>query len=141
MTIMNHGKQKPSEPQAPEKLLCQYCKTIPEWPKSWAIANQDTAIGHAIVKELVAFLVDRIQKGRAESTIKMYAGYLWALGGELIRQINYSDVERKLSAKQLILKYVNAEGGPYWRHARDELDHEKYDSVCKGLYKFMTNQH
>jgi hypothetical protein len=83
---------------------------------------------------------NRIQKGRAKSTIKIYAGYLWALGGELIRKINEVEDERKLSAKQLILKHISESGGPYWRHARDGLDHEKYDSVCKGLYKFMTNQ-
>lgn len=94
-------------------------------------------IGQSIVEEMTPFLVDRIQKGRAKSTIRIYAGYLCALGGELIRQINYDEVERKLSAKQLILKYVDDEGGPYWRHAYDELDHQRYDSVCRCLYKFL----
>lgn len=124
----------------PYDLLSQYCKTIPEWPKSWAIAKEDVAIGQSLVEEMTPFLADRIRKGRAKSTIKIYAGYLWALGGELIRNINEDEDKRKLSAKQLILKHISESGGPYWRHARDGLDHEKYDSVCKGLYKFMTNQ-
>lgn len=135
---MNRGKRKPSSPQAPDELLSQYCKTIPEWPQSWAIANQDTVIGHALVQEIVPFLIDRIKQGRAKNTIKIYAGYLWALGGELIRQINDDEAERKLSAKQLILKYISDDGGPLWRHARDDLDHQRYDAVCRGLYKFMT---
>ena len=75
---------------------------------------------------------------RAKKTIRTYAGYLWALGGELIRQINEYENERELSARDLILKYIDNSGGPYWRHAYTEEDHEKYDSVCRQLFKFMT---
>lgn len=128
-----HAKQ----PSDPYELLSQYCKTIPEWPKDWAIAKEDVAIGQSIVEEMTPFLVDRIQKGRAKSTIKIYAGYLSALGGELIRSLNEDEDERKLSAKQLILKHVDDEGGPYWRHAYDDLDHRRYDSVCRCLCKFL----
>ena len=125
----------------PEKLLRQYCKTIPEWPSNWAISSkQDPAVGQDIVSEMIPFLIDLIQKGRAKGTIKKYASYLAALGGELIRCLNQDDTERKLSARQLILKYIDNEGGPYWKHASDDLDHERYDSVCRCLYKFMTNQ-
>jgi hypothetical protein len=135
---MNRGKYTSPSAQTPDELLSQYCKAIPEWPHSWAIANQDTVLGHSIVQEIVPFLIDRIKQGRAKNTIKIYAGYLWALGGELIRHINEDEAERKLSAKQLILKHVSNDGGPFWRHARDDLDHQRYDAVCRGLYKFMT---
>lgn len=121
-------------------LLIEYCKGTDEWPESWAASDRDIPIGKQLVEEFMPFLLDRIQKGRAKSTIKIYAGYLWVLGGELIRQINNYEEERKLRSKQLILNYVDASGGPLWRHARDGLDHRRYDSVCKGLYKFMTNQ-
>lgn len=66
--------------------------------------------------------------------------YLWALGGELIRQINYDEAERKLSAKEIILKYIDDEGGPYWRHARTEFEHGQYNSVCGKLFKFISKK-
>jgi hypothetical protein len=119
-------------------LLLKYCRDIDEWSDRWEIEKADLKIGHAITKYFKQFLIDRIEKGRAKSTIKIYAHYLWALGGELIRQINEDESERQLSAKNLILKYVDDSGGPYWRHARDELEHARYDSVCKQLYKFIT---
>jgi hypothetical protein len=53
----------------------------------------------------------------------MYAGYLWVLGGELIRQLNEDESERGLLVKDLILKYIDDSGGPYWHHARDESEH------------------
>ena len=130
---------KITAPKSAHDLLLEYCKKIDEWPESWAGSNLDIPIGKKLVEEFTPFLLDRIEKGRAKSTIKIYAEYLWALGGELIRQINHYEEERKLPSKQLILKYVNASGGPLWRHARDGLDHDRYDSVCRRLFKFMTN--
>jgi hypothetical protein len=119
-------------------LLNEYCKDLQDWPNSWAGSGQDIQIGKSLVEEFKLLLLDRIKNGRAKSTVKIYAGYLWALGGELIRQINQYENERKLSARQLILKYVSLDGGPYWCHARDQLDHEKYDSVCRQLFKILS---
>lgn len=120
------------------ELLHQYCKDIDEWPDRWEIDAADIAIGQAINNYFKLFLIDKIEQGRTKKTIRITGNYLWALGGELIRQINYHRKERKLSAKNLILKYVNESGGPYWRHANNEIDHAKYDSACKQLFKFMT---
>jgi hypothetical protein len=120
------------------KLLLEYCKNINDWPNRWEIDIADIQVGQAINEYFKLFLIDRIENGRAKRTIKTYGNYLWALGGELISRINYDDNERKLSAKNLILKYVNEDGGPYWRHARDESEQVRYDSVCKQLFKYMT---
>ena len=120
------------------QLLLEYCKDINNWPNSWEIGASDIEIGKAINEQFKSFLLDRIKQGKSKKTIKICANYLWALGGELIRQINTDDNERQLSARNLILKYVDEGGGPYWRHARNELDHARYDSVCKQLFKFIT---
>ena len=119
------------------ETLYQYCKTINSWPDSWEIVQEDILIGQALTEQFKLFLIDRIEKARTRKTIRAHANYLWALGGELIRKINEDDGERQLSAKELILKYIDDSGGPYWRHANDELDHARYDSVCKQLFKFM----
>lgn len=122
----------------PVELLYEYCSDINDWPDRWEIAENDRVIGQAITEQFKLFLIDRIGKGRAKRTIKTCANYLWALGGELIRKINEDESERRLSAKGLILKHVDDAGGPYWRHAYDELEHARYDSICKQLFKFIT---
>ncbi len=129
---------KPLSNKNSAELLFQYCKDIDEWPNGWEIDEADTIIGQAINEYFKLFLLEKIEQGRAKKTIRMTGGYLWALGGELIRQINDDESERKLSAKDLILKYVDDDGGPYWRHASNELDHARYDSVCKQLFKFIN---
>jgi len=120
------------------ELLYEYCKNIKNWSVSWKISTEDLAIGEEITEQFKQFLINHIEKGRAKRTIRRYADYLWVLGGELIRRINEDDTERSLIATDLILKYIDDDGGPYWRHARDETEHAEYDSVCKHLFKFMT---
>jgi hypothetical protein len=132
--------RKKGLPQSPIDLLNQWCKDLKNWPDSWAGSDRDIQIGASLVEEFKLLLLDRIQKGRARATIKIYAGYLWALGGELIRKINDHESERRLSARQLILNYVSEDGGPYWRHARDDLDHRRYDSVCRQLFKQIATK-
>lgn len=119
-------------------LLLQYCHDINRWADSWKFDEPDVKIGKAIVEEFKKFLIYKIKQGRAKSTINTHQRYLWALGGELISQLNYDETERALSARELILEYVDYSGGPYWRHAYDEADHDKFDSVCRQLFKFMT---
>jgi hypothetical protein len=139
------SKKKPMLPKHPQKqklssteIIYEYCKHIKNWPTSWEISNEDLTIGQAIMEQFKLFLINLIEKGRAKRTIKRYTDYLWVLGGELIRRVNEDDTERNLIVTDLILKYIDDDGGPYWRHARDETEHAGYDSVCRQLFKFMT---
>lgn len=139
--ILTKPKQKASSVKSSANnvdLLYTYCKDIDIWPNKWEIAEEDIVIGKAITEQFKLFLLDRIDTGRAKKTIKNDAAYLWVLGGELIRAINENDRERQLPARDLILKYIDDSGGPYWRHACNEIEHSKYDFVCKQLFKFMT---
>lgn len=139
--MLANRKQKASSENSSTNhvdLLYTYCKDIDNWPEKWEIAEEDILIGKSITEQFKLFLLDRIGKGRAKKTIKNDATYLWVLGGELIRSINEDDDERQLSANDLILKHIDDSGGPYWRHACDEVEHSRYDSVCKQLFKFMT---
>lgn len=121
-------------------FLLKYCKDIDEWPEKWEIDSADVIVGKRLVDEFKPFLIHRIKQGLARKTIRNDASYLWVLGGELIRQINEDEEERQLSVRNLILKYVDDEGGPYWRHADNEDEHRKYDAVCRRFFKFITEK-
>ena len=133
-------KQKSLFPRDATDLFLEYCKDIDEWPDRWEIDEEDIKIGRDIVEQFKPFIVSLIEKGLSKKTVKSYRDYLWALGGELIRQINEDESERRLSAREFILKHVDNYGGPYWRHAYNESDEAKYDSVCKRFFKFITEK-
>ena len=121
-------------------MFIKHCKDMGEWSDSWEIDEGDIKIGLDIVEQFKPFIISLIERDLSKKTIRIYKNYLWALGGELIRQINEDESERLLSAKELILKHVDGSGGPYWRHANDELERSKYNSVCKRFFNFITEK-
>ena len=125
----------------PHDRLSYYCRDISDWPDRWAgFPDLDVPVGKGLVEEFKTFLISRMERGCSKSTIKIYSYRLFALGGELIRNVNQRPRERRFPARKLILKYVDDDGGPPWPHAVDDLDHARYDSVCKNLYRFMTGR-
>ncbi len=119
--------------------LLSLCKDIDQWPQSWAGFPEDVAVGKTLLAIFKDFLNQQIANGRAKSTIKRHADYLWVLGGEIIREVcNEEDHDSgSLSGKALLLHHIDEEGGPYWRDASDEQELNAYDSVCRMLYKWM----
>ena len=114
-------------------------ENIQEWPESWAGSREDILVGQKLLPYLKLFLQKQIERDLAETTIKRHAQYLWALGGEIIREINFCEKDRHKTGKEILLKHINESGGPYWRHAINEADHQKYDSICRRLYKIVKN--
>jgi hypothetical protein len=125
--------------QDPLRSLALICNDFEQWPQSWAGDDKDVIVGKILLTELKRYLLHLINKGRAKVTIKKHADYLWVLGGEIIRDTNEYGVDENLSSRDLILKYVDDCGGPYWRHANSESDLKQYDSVCRQLYKFLIS--
>jgi hypothetical protein len=130
----------PSHLQENVQRLYLLCKDLNNWPDSWAGDENDLIVGRQILELFTRYLLDLIEKGRAKSTIKKHANYLWALGGEIIRDTNEHGVDPALSPTDLLLRYIHAGGGPYWRHAVSEDDLRQYDSVCRSLYKFLNQR-
>ena len=112
---------------------------VQQWPESWAGSEEDIFSGQKILPYFKLFLQRQIDRGLTEATIKRHAQYLWALGGEIIREINFSEKDRHNTGKEILLKHIHESGGPYWRHAISEADHQRYDSVCRRLYKLVKN--
>ncbi len=101
--------------------------------------EHDLVAGYLILDVFMAYLAHLIEKGRARSTLKMHCDYLWALGGEIIRDTSEAGFDQNSPAHDLILGYVNNLGGPYWRHASCEEDQRQYDRVCRALHRFLDN--
>lgn len=119
-------------------MLGAYCKDIDRWPQSWAgFPELDVSVGERMVAEMKPFLASLIVAGRAKKTIRRHSDYLWVLGGEIIRRVDIHEKDRKLSARALLLKYIDETGGPLWNDARYEREHEAYDAVCRRPHQFL----
>ena len=116
-----------------------YVPDLDEWPDSWMIDTPDRSMGKAIVTVLTPFIEHLIKQGFTKRTIKRHIDNLWALGGEIITDINWDESLRKQTAKALVINAINEEGGPLLRNPLDPEDQKAFDSTCKKLYKFLIS--
>ena len=131
----NKEKSNSSKYERLEEIIVSI--NIHEWPDSWAGFPEDIPVGQKFLPYFKLYLQKQIERSLTKKTIKNHAQYLWCLGGEIIREINYCEEDRNKTGKEILLKYIHDSGGPYWPHADNEADHQKYDSVCKRLWKLV----
>jgi len=112
---------------------------ILSWPESWMGDEDDLPVGNLALSVFIQYLIYLMEKGRARSTIRKHGDYLWALGGEIIRDTSESGFDQNRPAYDLVLDYVDSLGGPYWGHASSDEDQLQYDRVCRALYRFLYN--
>jgi hypothetical protein len=121
-----------------------YLSNIDEWPEDWMGVEEDLAIGRGLLGLFIPFIQHLIDEGLAAKTIKNHGYHLNMLGGEIIERLNQDDEDnRKLSPRELVIHYVDEEGGPLLSfldpNIKAELArHMAYDATCRKLLKFLT---
>ena len=106
--------------------------------------EEDLAIGRGLLGLFIPFIQHLIDEGLAAKTIKIHGYHLNMLGGEIIERLNQDDEDnRKLSPRELVIHYVDEEGGPLLSfldpNIKAELArHMAYDATCRKLLKFWT---
>ena len=123
-----------------------YFSNIDEWPSDWMGVEEDLEIGRGLLALFIPFIQHLIDDGLASKTIKNHGYHLGMLGAEIIERLNQDDEEnRKLSPRELIIHYVDDEGGPLLSfldpNIKAELArHMAYDATCRKLLKSVTLQ-
>lgn len=123
-----------------------YFPDIDEWPNNWMGVEEDLEIGRGLLVLFIPFIQHLIDQGLARKTIKNHGHHLSMLGGEIIERLNQNDDDnRRLSPRELILHYVEDEGGPLLSYLDPNIkaelaQHMAYDATCRKLLKFVTLQ-
>jgi hypothetical protein len=136
MSKSTPSEKLPAEPSSSSPEVLAYVPDLDEWPDSWMIDQPDRAMGKAIVTVLTPFIEHLINQGLAKRTIKRHVDSLWALGAEIITDINWDGTLRQHSAKDLVINAIDEEGGPVLRNPDDQIP---FDCTCRKLYKFLTS--
>jgi hypothetical protein len=99
------------------------------------------ATGHSRGWELVAcfrpFIEHLASSGLSPKTIRRHVDNLWTLGGEIIRDLNYTPSQRKVAGKQLLRDTVHDDGGPLIYNGSEE-EQRSLDSTCRKLHRFLS---
>jgi hypothetical protein len=125
-------------PASPE-LLERYCRGLDGWPRAWMGVEKDLPPGEKLVACFRPFLDGLVASGLSPKTIQKHVDNLWALGGEIIRDLHENPSLRRKSVEQILGDRIDDEGGPLLYAMESEEDQQRsFDSTCKKLYRFLS---
>src|SRR6516164_4837650 len=127
----------PVAPPASSFDASAYGRDLDDWPNSWMGLEKDLPPGEALVVCFRPFIEHLAASSVSPKTIRRHVDNLWLLGGEIIRELNYTPALRKTPAEKLIRDAVGADGGPLIYNGSEE-EQRSLDSTCRKLHRFLN---
>ena len=101
--------------------------------------EKDLPPGEKLVACFRPFLEGLVASDLSPTTIQKHVDNLWALGGEIIRDLHANPSLRRKSIEQILGDRIDDEGGPLLYAMESEEDQQRsFDSTCKKLYRFLS---
>jgi hypothetical protein len=102
--------------------------------------EKDLAPGEKLVNCFRPFLEGLVRSDLLGKTIQKHVDNLWALGGEIIRDLNENPSLRRKPIEQILDDRIDDEGGPlvYALESEEPLQ-RSLDSTCRKLYRFRQS--
>jgi len=120
--------------------LDKLCTDLANWPELWTVEPSEVAIGQRIVESIQPFLTDMLQQGLADKTLTRHRDHLQMLGGEIIRRRQNDPDLAKQPTRDLLLHFVEEDGGPLIWPTITESAQNAFDATCRKLYRFINDQ-
>jgi hypothetical protein len=133
--ISTEVRSMPPHSSAP--AASAYGRDLDNWPRSWMGLEKDLPPREALVVCFRPFIEHLAASSLSPKTIRRHVDNLWLLGGEMIRDLNYTPALRKVPAQKLLRDVVGADGGPLIYNGSEE-EQRSLDSACRKLYRFLN---
>src|SRR5258707_2302220 len=88
-----------------------YCRDLDNWPRSWMGLEKDLPPGEELVVCFRPFIEHLAASSLSSKSMRRHVDNLWLLGGEIIRDLNYTPSLRKIAAQRLLREAGHADGG------------------------------
>ena len=120
-------------------LLERYCRGLDGWPRAWMGMEKDLPPGEKLVACFRPFLEALVASDLSPKTIQKHVDNLWALGGEIIRDLYQDPSLRRKNIEQILADRIDDEGGPLVYAMESEEDQQRsFDSTCKKFHRFLS---
>jgi hypothetical protein len=71
-------------------------------------------------------------------TMQKHVNNLWALGGEIIRELNENPTLRRKGIKQILFDAIDGDGGPLIYGVSSEQQQRSFDTTCRKFLRFLA---
>ena len=110
-----------------------------DWPQSWAGVDADIKLGQGLMAPMRDFLVHLHARGLSRPTLRRHFHHLWAIGGEIVRQVNDEPRLRRRPPAQLLLDAI-ADGAAPVVSGATETEQRPIDTTARTLRRFLTTK-
>jgi hypothetical protein len=124
--------------QAVADPLQSYCPDLDQWPRSWAYEARDIPPGQQMVECFKPFLRALLALHLSRKTLCQHRDNIWALGGEVLSQLQMDNSLRRRPIQQVVLNLIGDDGGPLLSHGQSEAGQRCFDATCRKLFRFLT---
>ena len=101
--------------------------------------EKDLPPGEKLVACFRPFLEELVASDLSPKTIQKHVDNLWALGGEIIRDLHQDPSLRRKNIDQILADRIDEEGGPLVYAMESEEDQQRsLDSTCKKFHRFLS---
>src|SRR2546422_7510502 len=127
--------------QASPALLERYCRGLDGWPRAWMGVEKDLPPGEKLVACFRPFLEGLVASDLSPKTIQKHVDNVWALGGEIIRDLHENPSLRRKNIEQILQDRIDDEGGPLLYGIDSEEQQRAFDATCRKLHRFLSQSH
>jgi len=99
-------------------------------------AGKDLLPGEQLLALFRPFLENLAASDLSPKTIQKHVNNIWALGGEVIRDL-HSDSSLRKKPVELVLRQMIEYGGPLLYHG-GENQQRSFDSTCRKFHQFLA---
>jgi hypothetical protein len=100
--------------------------------------EKDLLPGEKLVACFRPFVEDLVASDLSPKTIQKHIDNLWALGGEIIRDLNETPSLRRKDIERILDDRIDDEGGPLLYGVDSEEQQRSFDSTCRKLHRFLS---
>ena len=101
--------------------------------------EKDLPPGEKLVACFRPFLEELVASELSPKTIQKHVDNLWALGGEIIRDLHEDPSLRRKNIEQILADRIDEEGGPLvYAIESAEGQQRSFDSTCKKFHRFLS---
>jgi hypothetical protein len=98
--------------------------------------EKDLPPGEKLVACFRPFIEYLVASELSPKTIQKHVDNMWALGGEVIRDLNDTPSLRKMPVDRLLYDLIE-DGGPLLYHGDSEEQQNSFDSTCRKFRRFL----
>ena len=101
--------------------------------------DKDLPPGENLAACFRPFLEELVASDLSPKTVQKHVDNLWALGGEIIRELHEDPSLRRKPIERILADRIDDEGGPLVYAMESEEDQQRaFDSTCRKLHRFLS---